>query len=316
MTKSFNIAIAGEIYVDQIFTGFDHIPALGEEVFAEQYRREAGGGTVNTACALARLGHAASVFGVFGEDEETWLRSRLESFGVAAEWACSSELPNGLTVSMSTQLDRSFLTYAGANATLQEYIDLPETVAALSKAQHVHFAMPLELEVARVILPSLRSAGCTLSIDPGWRKEWFLSSDSLDVLRMVDLFLPNESEAQLLTGCKYVEQMLRACAVLGLRQTVIKLGPRGAATLREDSLIASLPPDVQVVDTTGAGDAFDAGFIDAWLSGANVEEQLRRACICGSLSTRAHGALSALPLREDMLLGIQGETPLEISKTS
>jgi hypothetical protein len=52
MNKSFTIAIAGEIYVDQIFTGFDHIPLLGEEVFAEQYRREAGGGTVNTACAL------------------------------------------------------------------------------------------------------------------------------------------------------------------------------------------------------------------------------------------------------------------------
>jgi sugar/nucleoside kinase (ribokinase family) len=58
---------------------------------------------------------------------------------------------------------------------------------------------------------------------------------------------------------------------------------------------------VQVVDTTGAGDAFDAGFIDAWLSGADTEEQLRRACICGSLSTRASGALTALPLRDEML---------------
>ena len=301
MTKFFNIAIAGEIYVDQIFTGFDHIPLLGEEVFAEQYRREAGGGTVNTACALARLGHRASVFGVFGEDEETWLRSRLKSFGVAVDWACSSELPNGLTVSMSIRSDRSFLTYAGANAKLKGYIALPETLAALSKAQHVHFAMPLEVELAQLILPALRSAGCTLSIDPGWRKEWFLSPGSLEVLRMVDLFLPNESEAQLLTGCEDVEQMLRACAMLGLRHTVIKLGPRGAATLRDDRLIAIVPPDVHVVDTTGAGDAFDAGFIDAWLSGADVEEQLRRACICGSLSTRAHGALTALPLREEMM---------------
>ncbi len=316
MTKSFNIAIAGEIYVDQIFTGFDHIPSLGEEVFAEQYRREAGGGTVNTACALARLGHAATVFGVFGKDEETWLRSRLKTFGVAAESACSSELPNGLTVSMSTRSDRSFLTYAGANLKLEDYIVVPETLAALCQAEHVHFAMPLETEVARRILPALRSAGCTLSIDPGWRKEWFLNPRSLDVLRMVDLFLPNESEAQLLTGCKDVEQMLRACAVLGLRQTVIKLGARGAATLREDRLVATLPPDVNVIDTTGAGDAFDAGFIDAWLSGDDIEKQLHRACICGSLSTREHGALTALPLREEMLGIIWAETPLEIRETS
>jgi ribokinase len=299
--SKFNIAIAGEIYVDHIFTGFDHIPSLGEEIFAEQYRREAGGGTVNTACALARLGQDTSVFGVFGENEETWLRSRLKSFGVAAEWACSSEMPNGLTVSMSTMSDRSFLTYAGANASLKEYMALPETIAALSKAQHVHFAMPLEVELAQVILPALRSVGCIVSIDPGWRKEWFLSPESLDVLRAVDLFLPNESEAQLLTGYTDAEQVLRACAAMGLRNTVIKLGPRGAATLQGDHVVATAPPDVQVVDTTGAGDAFDAGFIDAWLSGADIEEQLRRACICGSLSTRAQGALAALPLREEML---------------
>ena len=301
MNKSFRIAVAGEIYVDQIFTGFDHIPVLGEEVFAEQYRREAGGGTVNTACALARLGHDTSVFGVFGEDEEAWLRSRLRSFGVASERACSSPLPNGLTVSMSTRSDRSFLTYAGANAILTDYISLPETIAALSEAQHVHFAMPLEAALAQSILPALRSAGCTLSIDPGWRKEWLLSRGSLDALRLVDLFLPNESEAQLLTGRTDPEQVLRACSELGLQRTVIKLGPRGAATLRDDRLLAVSPPDVEVVDTTGAGDAFDAGLIDAWLSGADTEEQLRRACICGSLSTRAQGALTALPLREEML---------------
>jgi ribokinase len=307
--SNFNIAVAGEIYVDHIFTGFDHIPLLGEEVFAEHYRREAGGGTINTACALARLGHDTFVFGVFGENEEAWLRSRLKSFGVASEWARSSELPNGLTVSMSTRSDRSFLTYAGANVSLKEYVALPETLAALCNARHVHFAMPLEVELAQLILPALRSAGCTLSIDPGWRKEWFLSPECVDVLRMVDLFLPNESEAQLLTGYTDAEQVLRACAALGLQHTVIKLGPRGAATLQSDRLVATAPPDVKVVDTTGAGDAFDAGFIDAWLSGATLEEQLRRACICGSLSTRAHGALTALPLREEML-GVMHADPV------
>jgi ribokinase len=301
MNKIRNIAVVGEIYVDHIFTEFDHAPSPGEEVFAEQYQREAGGGTVNTACALARLGHHSSIFGVFGEDEEAWLRSRLSSFGVHAKHACSSKLPNALTISMSTTSDRSFLSYAGANRILEEYVALPETLAALSMAQHIHFAMPLGVELAKVLLPALQSAGCTLSIDPGWRKEWFQCSGSLDVLRMVDLFLPNESEAQLLTGHKEPEQVLRACAALGLEHTVIKLGPRGATALKHDRLYTMVPPDVEVIDTTGAGDAFDAGFIDAWLAGADIEEQLRRACICGSLSTRARGALAALPFREEML---------------
>jgi ribokinase len=310
MTKSRNIAVAGEVYVDHIFTDFDHVPLPGEEVFAEQYRREAGGGTVNTACALARLGHHSSIFGVFGEDEESWLRLRLSSFGVHVEHAVSSQLPNALTVSMSTTSDRSFLSYAGANRLLEKYVTVPETVAALSMADHIHFAMPLEIELAKILLPGLRSAGCTLSIDPGWRKDWFLNPENLDVLRMVDLFLPNESEAQLLTGYKNPEQALRACAELGLEHTVIKLGPRGAVAFRHDRLYSVAPPDVQVVDTTGAGDAFDAGFIDAWLSGADIEEQLRRACICGSLSTRAHGALTALPFREEMIDVVQENSVL------
>jgi ribokinase len=293
MTKYFNIAIGGEIYVDHIFTGFEHVPLLGEEIFAEQYHREAGGGTVNTACALARLEHNTFVFGVFGENEEAWLRSRLRSFGVHADHARSSELPNGLTVSMSTTSDRSFLSYAGANESLQEYVELPDTSTALCMAQHIHLAMPLEVEIARIILPALRSAGCTISIDPGWRKDWFLRPGSLEVLSMVDLFFSNESEAQLLTGCQELQQVLRACASLGLEHTVIKLGPRGGATLRADRFFTMVRPDVQVVDTTGAGDAFDAGFIDAWLSGTDIEEQLRWACICGSLSTRE---LAHLPL--------------------
>jgi ribokinase len=305
MIKYWDIAIAGEVYVDHIFTDFDHVPLPGEEIFAEQYHREAGGGTVNTACALARLGHRVSLFGVFGRDEETWLRSRLNSFGVHAEDARSSELPNALTVSMSTRSDRSFLSYAGANTVLEEYMVLPETIAALSKSQHIHFAMPLELELAKLLLPALRSSGCTLSIDPGWRKDWFLNPESLGVLRMVDLFFPNEGEAQLLTGTTDVDQVLGVCAAMGLEHTIVKLGPRGAVTLRQNRFYKVTPPDVEVVDTTGAGDAFDAGFIDAWLSGADIEEQLRRACICGSLSTRARGALAALPSRQDMLNVVQ-----------
>ena len=301
MNKSRNIAVVGEIYIDHIFTDFDHVPLPGEEVFADQYRREAGGGTVNTACALARLGHRCSVFGVFGKDEEAWLRSRLGSFGVHSEHVASSDLPNAITVSMSTTTDRSFLSYAGANQSLASYVGLPGTIAALSQAEHVHFAMPLETELAEKILPVLRFAGCTVSIDPGWRTDWLLSPASPDTLRMVDFFLPNENEAQLLTGRNEPEDVLHAFGALGLGCTVIKLGPRGAMTLQKNRIFTATPPDVQVIDTTGAGDAFDAGFIDAWLAGIDIEEQLRRACICGSLSTRARGALSALPSREEML---------------
>jgi sugar/nucleoside kinase (ribokinase family) len=81
---------------------------------------------------------------------------------------------------------------------------------------------------------------------------------------------------------------------------VIKLGSRGARMLVHDQRYEAAPPVVDVVDTTGAGDAFDAGFIDALLDDAEPEDCLRRACICGGLSTRVAGALGALPHREEL----------------
>ncbi len=80
----------------------------------------------------------------------------------------------------------------------------------------------------------------------------------------------------------------------------MKLGPRGAAMFASDVPYEVSSPLVETVDTTGAGDAFDAGFIDALLDRATPEDCLKRACICGALSTRAAGALSALPHREEV----------------
>jgi sugar/nucleoside kinase (ribokinase family) len=110
--------------------------------------------------------------------------------------------------------------------------------------------------------------------------------------------MPNEKEATMLSGSP--EQYLSQCRDLGLKLAVVKLGREGAVMLFDKLEFRATSPSVSVVDTTGAGDAFNAGFIDALLDGAPPQQILERACICGAMSTRALGALSTLLNRKEL----------------
>jgi len=297
--KKHDVAVVGEIYIDHIFTGFAAWPQPGEEAFTREYMREIGGGAANTACALAKLGRSVSLFGAIGAADAGWFDRRLQEFGVSSDGLEKTDGNTGVTVSVSMRDDRSFFSYMGENERLMAILRSGSVLASLKQARHVHFAMPLEHEIAMSVLPALRAAGCTTSLDVGFTPDWLQARVNLDICRAIDYFLPNEREATLLSGGD-VSGYLSFAQREGLSGPVVKLGSRGAAMLANgiEYKVSSSP--VEVVDTTGAGDAFDAGFIDALLDDASPEDCLRRACICGALSTRAAGALSALPLREEL----------------
>jgi len=300
MTKTWDVAVAGEIYADHIFSGFDRWPQPGEEHFTDHYVREAGGGAAITACALARLGRNTAVFAVMGEQDQ-WLRSRLSEFGVHLENLRQVTTATAVTVSISTREDRSFLTWPGANRDLASYLREPETQRLLTQARHVHLALPLDRELALELFPRLRAAGCTISLDMGHHREWLQNNINWLTCGEVDFFLPNELEAQIITGCSDSEQQLQGLSGRGISNPVLKLGGRGATALLDGKTYNASALRVDVVDTTGAGDAFDAGLIDAHLDRAGPPEMLERACLCGSLSTRQAGALTALPNHEELI---------------
>jgi sugar/nucleoside kinase (ribokinase family) len=297
--KKCDAAVVGEIYMDHIFTGFMAWPQPGEEVFTNQYKREIGGGAVNTACALARLGRTVRLVGGIGIADAQWFEARLLEFGVSTEGLTRTGGDTGVTVSVSMKNDRSFFSYPGENDKLAERLRSKDLWDFLTSARHVHFALPLEYKVAMKLLPQLKAAGCTTSLDVGFQPEWLRSPANLDICRAVDYLLPNEKEASLLCGGE-ASAYLSFAASSGFTQAVIKLGSRGAAMLEAGVRYQVSSPIVDVVDTTGAGDAFDAGFIDALLDDAGPEDRLRRACICGGLSTRVAGSLSALPTNQEI----------------
>jgi sugar/nucleoside kinase (ribokinase family) len=303
MTKTWDVAVAGEIFADHIFFGFERWPTPGEEHFTENYIREAGGGAAVTACALAHLGRNVIIFAVAGEKDQ-WIHDRLRAFGVDLDGLREAETATAVSVCISTREDRSFLTWPGANRDLVPYLREPQTQIRLAQAKHVHFAMPIVREFAMELFPQLREAGCTLSLDVGHYPDWLRDERNWPTCAEVDFFLPNEREAQIITGSHEPghepDQLLNLLQARGFTQVVLKLGRMGAAALLNGQRYSAPALTVDAVDTTGAGDAFDAGLIDAFLDGAHPSEMLANACLCGSLSTRKAGALNALPDREEL----------------
>jgi len=192
--------------------------------------------------------------------------------------------PTAVTVAISTAAERSFLTYRGANV---RFPDLVRSFA--TEARHVHLACPADLE-------SIRSFGCPVSVDAGWNENWL--DGAMELLPSIDLFFPNHAEAKRMTGESNWRKILEAFAEAGARRVALKLGYAGAALLWDGDMMRVEPISVEVVDTTGAGDCFDAGFLHFWLHGASPMECLRAANICGARSTEAMGGVNGFPSLE------------------
>lgn len=297
--KKHDVAVVGEIFIDHVFTGFSRWPQPGEEVYAPQYMREVGGGAAITACALAKLDRSVSLVGIIGSEDASWIVNRLNAFGVSDDGIVQYEGSTGVTVSVSVGEERSFFSHAGVNRAIQSMLSSDAMLTALCQARHVHFALPLGLELARNLLPALQKGGCTTSLDVGFHPEWLQDLASLEICRGVDYFFPNEREAALLSGGDGLNYLIFA-RENGVKYPVVKRGEAGAVMEENGTRYTSPSPSVSVIDTTGAGDVFDAGFIDAHLDALPPEARLRRACVCGALSTRASGALSALPNRTEL----------------
>jgi len=293
--KAFDVAVVGEVYIDHVFTGLESWPSPGEEVLSRGYVREPGGGTVNTACGLARLGRCVHLFGLVGAIDLPWFTARLGDFGVSTQGLRAHPAGTGVTASASMADDRGFFTYKGANTNLGQLLTDEDVIADLCAARHVHFALPLERTIAQGLLPRLERAGCATSLDVGYSPEWLSDPVNRDTCLEVDYFLPNQKECEQLLGSGHDDAFVAFVREEGFGHGVLKLGPEGALGIEGEHTWRVKPPRIVVRDTTGAGDAFDAGFIDALLDGRDLNTCLERACICGALCATEAGALAGLP---------------------
>ncbi|MBV8820290.1 MAG: carbohydrate kinase family protein [Acidobacteriaceae bacterium] len=299
--KAWDVVVAGDYFLDIVMSGFGHFPRLGEEAFAQRLHQDIGGGAAITSCGLAKLGVNVAVLGVVGAADGMWLVKRLIAAGVhASALEHHPNEPSGVTVSVSTPQDRAFYTYYGANEHLQNLLKEPEALQSMLLARHVHFACGPDPETDVELFRSLTRAGVRVSIDVGWHEPWLADPRSLDLLREADLFFPNEREGERLTGQSEPREMLNWLWDQGVERVALKLGSQGAMAMWHGRIHYCPPYPVKPVDTTGAGDSFDAGFIYGWLQGLVPEECLRVAAICGALSTRGLGGLMTFPDKEEL----------------
>ena len=298
----FDILVAGEINPDLLLTG-DVVPVFGQvEKIVDSAILLIGSSSVIFACAAARLGLKVGFVGMCGDDIfGKFMLAEISSRGV--DIANVIVIPGGqtgLSVILNRGSDRAILTNAGLIPALKTEDVTPDL---LCQARHLHVASYFLQTSLQPGLPGLfeqaHSMGLTTSIDTNWDPSgnWH-GLETL--LRQVDVFLPNENEALAVSEADDIDTAI--LFLIGLSKLVaVKQGGKGATACSGGSLVHAPAILVDVVDTVGAGDAFDAGFLLGFLKKWPLEKTLRLAVACGSLSTRKAGGIAGQPSLEEAM---------------
>jgi sugar/nucleoside kinase (ribokinase family) len=295
--KKYDIIVPGELNPDLILTDPNLDPRFGQaEVLVEHAALTPGSSSVIFACGAARLGLKVAFVGVVGDDMfGRFMMEALASRGVDTDHIIvDPSQATGLTVILNRITDRAMLTHLGAINALRAS-QIPDDL--LSQASHLHLASYFLQTKLQPDVPDLfrhaRSMGLTTSIDTNWDPDecW---AGVHDLLPLTNVFLPNENEALALTTASSVEE---AAVELSASAEVVavKMGAEGGLAIQCDDPVRVPAVPVRVVDTVGAGDTFDSGFIYGYLQGWSLDKTLKLAIACGSLSTQKSGGLAGQP---------------------
>jgi sugar/nucleoside kinase (ribokinase family) len=292
-----DIVVVGELNVDLVLTGLSSLPAYKELRFAKDMRFTLGSSSAIFACNAARLGAKVGFVGKVGDDEfgDFMLRS-LQQSGV--ETSRIIRHPGGRTgicVLMSFPEDYSMVSFPGIRETFRlEDVDLEY----VKTARHLHmssfYIQPAMRPGCPRLFRSAKESGMSTSLDPDHDPSGKWDSGLRDVLKNVDLFLPNEQEATGIAGRKALDDAIGELRSLA-RYTIVKRGSAGVLIADGDRTYAAPGFAVNPVDTTGAGDSFNAGFVCRYLQGSALSECAAWGNACGALSTRSLGGTTGFP---------------------
>ncbi len=298
--RDVDVLVLGEINPDVIVRATDPRPQFGQvELLVDTIDLVVGSSSAIFACGAARLGLRIAFVGVVGDDAMgRFMLDTMRTHGIDVS-ACRIDevVPTGASVILASDADRAILTAPGTTPLLRDE-DVP--AALLHRARHVHVGSVFLLDALRPRLAerfaaALR-AGITTSFDCNWDPSGSWDGGVAGILAQTTVFFPNAAEARRITGRESTEEAALALAALGPRVVAVKCGADGALAAEPDGTITRLPAiAVEAVDTTGAGDSFDAGFLTAWLADRPVRECLALGVSCGSLSTRRVGGTAAQP---------------------
>jgi len=292
----FDVTIAGELNLDLILYGLPEQLLPERELLADQMMLTLGSSSAIVAHNLSALGSRVGFQSRIGDDPLGRIAlERLKESGVDVSnvRTVAGKTTTGLTVILHHEQWRNILTYAGTISELRwDDLDLDY----LADSRHFHFSSyylqkGLRPRVAE-LFQRLRSKGLTISLDTNDDPDDRWPGDLHDLLQHVDVFLPNEREASKAAGTEDLEEAISRLSQL-VPLVVVKLGRKGSLAQRGAERFTAASKALPPVDTVGAGDSFDAGFLHQYVRGSNLETCLASGNQAGALSTTRAGGTEA-----------------------
>jgi len=295
-SKPFDVVCLGILVADMFCPPLRDLPRPGELVVVDDLPLDAGGCAVNTGVSLTRLGARVALVGKVGNDVfgdfivRLMAEKGIETSGIRRSESC----PTSRTVIIPViGQDRRFIHTFGANAELtQEDVDLD--LVARGRVLYVggYLGLPGLDQAALVgLLSFARAQGARTVLDVIVPSTVSYDVDDAlgQILPFTDVFLPNDDEAALLTGEKDPERQAAAFLARGCGTVVVTMGERGVLAKTAAQTVRAPAFQVETVDPSGAGDAFDAGFIIGLLKGWGLDETVEFACAIGASATTKLG---------------------------
>jgi sugar/nucleoside kinase (ribokinase family) len=292
----FDVTIAGELNLDLILYGLPEQLSPERELLADRMMLTLGSSSAIVAHNLAALGSRVGFQSRIGDDPLGKIAlERLQQGGVDVSQVrtLAGSTTTGLTVILHHEAWRNILTYAGTISELTwDDLDLNY----LADSRHFHFSSyylqrGLRPRVAE-LFQHMKSKRLTISLDTNDDPDDRWEGDLRDILRHVDVFLPNEREACKAAGTEDLEVAIGKLSEY-VPLLVVKLGKKGAVAVRDRKRFVSPPLEVIPVDTVGAGDSFDAGFLHEFVRGSDLSACLASGNRAGALSTTRPGGTEA-----------------------
>lgn len=279
-----HILCIGRLYCDVIFTGLPRMPTPGTEVYADGVGLHAGGGAAITAGHLSGLGHSIALAAHlpaagFGDI----VTQELARLGIDLRLCRSTPVQSDpqMTVALVHDGERAFVTRRTGSA----FPVFDAEALVRSNTRHIHIGEAATLVDNPHLIEIAKNVGASLSLDCSWDDE--LDTRALArLLPKIDVFLPNQAETELLRKHGVAEPFAKL--------TVVKQGARGATALMDSGDVHASAPTVEIVDTTGAGDAFNAAFLSAWLDQRPMPECLAAGNAQGAKAVTYRGGLGGV----------------------